>query len=146
MKKEFVIGSNYFFSTYPDYIIKDEDRLIVEDDPIFYKNHMNIKGQGKDYFYFKNKSKEEWIEECLNTKLPMVIGKFLIPEFAEFINLTIDDLSRLQPVVDRLDAKHLYEKSIYDFYIENNSFVLTREALDSAYDIYKKYRNYEFKN
>jgi hypothetical protein len=55
----------------------------------------------------------------------MVIGKFLIPEFNELINFTIDDLPRLEPLLNRLDDKHKYEKIIYDSYIENNAFVLT---------------------
>lgn len=70
----------------------------------------------------------------------MCLGKFLIPEFNEKFGITIEDLKGLSSLLDRLDDKHLYEKIIYDAYIENNDFSLTDEQRQNAYNEYKKYR------
>jgi hypothetical protein len=43
-------------------------------------------------------------------------------------------------MIDNLDIKHLYEKVIYNSYIENKSFVLTDEQRDKAYLLYKQGR------
>lgn len=55
----------------------------------------------------------------------MQLGKFLVPTFIEAIGFTIDDLKKLQPLLDNLDDKHKYEKVIYNTYIQNNDFTLT---------------------
>jgi predicted DNA binding protein len=47
------------------------------------------------------------------------------------------EFSKLKPLVDKLDSKHIYEKSIYNDYISNNSFNLTDKQLETAYNIYK---------
>ena len=70
----------------------------------------------------------------------MVIGKFLVPEFCDAIGFTIEDLPKLEVLVTRLDEKHLYEKIIYDSYIENNAFVLTDRQRDQAYKSYLESR------
>lgn len=67
----------------------------------------------------------------------MQLGKFLVPAFVEAIGFTIENLKRLQPLVDSLDDKHKYEKVIYDSYIENGEFKLTDEQLQKAYLEYK---------
>jgi hypothetical protein len=46
----------------------------------------------------------------------------------------------LQPLVDKMDEKHMYLKTIYDFYITNNEFTLSEQQLNEAYKIYLKYR------
>lgn len=83
---------------------------------------------------------DEFIDYTLNSRLPMEIGKFLVPEIAEYLGCTIDHLKRLKPVIERIDEKHLYEKIIYDSYIKNNGFYLTNEQLDEAYLEYKRLR------
>ena len=80
------------------------------------------------------------IKDALMSKSGMVIGKFLVLEFINELNMTIEDLKTLKPLIERLDEKHLYEKVIYDSYIQNNDFYLTQEQLDEAYKIYKLYR------
>lgn len=67
----------------------------------------------------------------------MQLGKFLVPTFIEAIGFTIDDLKKLQPLLDNLDDKHKYEKVIYNTYIQNNDFTLTDEQLQKAYLKYK---------
>ena len=136
-----LIGSRYFFSEYPDYHSHDIDKVEVQDTNEY--NYVRIiRGQGKDYFFFKRKPKEEMIQDALQQKLAMVVGKFLVPEFCQEIGFTFDDLPRLKPLIDRLDEKHLYEKIIYEAYLSNGSFTLTQEQRDQAYEEYKRLRDY----
>ena len=81
---------------------------------------------------------DEFVEYTLNSKLPMEIGKFLVPEVAKYLGFTISHLKKLTPVVEKLDNKHKYEKIIFDSYLENNGFYLTQEQRDDAYIEYRK--------
>jgi hypothetical protein len=47
-------------------------------------------------------------------------------------------LERLRPLAEKLDDKHLYEKVIYDAYIENGCWGLTDEQRAEAYRIYNE--------
>lgn len=85
-------------------------------------------------------SLDEFIDITLQRNFPMEVGKFLVPDFIKELNVTIKDIKRLKPLIENLDEKHLYEKVIYDSYIENNDFFLTDEHLNKAYEIYLKYR------
>ena len=140
--KQFIIGSNVFFADYyDDYISHDIDELHIMDNwSIKNTNVLNLKNNDKDIFYFKDMSKQEFINDTLTCNTPMRVGKFLVPEFAQHLNMTIDDLKQLKPMIDKLDDKHKYEQLIYDFYIENNDFILTEKQRDIVYDEYKKYR------
>lgn len=55
---------------------------------------------------------------------------------AEFLGFTLEHLKKLEPVVQRLDPKHEYEKIIYYSYIKNGGFYLTDEQRDEAYNVY----------
>ena len=134
-----LMGSRYFFQDYEGYTSHDIDKIEIVDNNEF-KNVRIIRGQGKDYFYFQKRSKEQWILDTLAAELPMAVGKFLIPEFNAQIGFTIEDLPRLKPQFDRLDEKHTYEQIIYDAYIANGDFVLTQEQRDAAYEEYKRTR------
>ena len=90
--------------------------------------------------FWVEKITEEYIKDLLETKMPMQMGKFLIPEVNNYIRFTLEHLKQLKPVVNRLDDKHQPEKVIFDSYIENNGFTLTKEQLDKAYKIYKQYK------
>lgn len=138
--RKFIIGSNYFFRGYPGFHPHDKDYLILEENPKDYKNNMSIRGQGLDYIYWRKMSPREFINRTLITKLPMQVGKFLIPEVCKEIGFTLDNLKELKPVIDKLDDKHKYEQIIYESYIENNDFVLTQEQRDRAYKCYKESR------
>ena len=140
--KRFKIGSAVFFENkFDDYKTKDIDELSIMDRwPIYKTNVLNLKKENKDIFLFKNMSKEEFIEDTLHCPTPMRVGKFIVPEFCEFINFTIDDLKKLEPKFNELDDKHKYEKIIYNAYIENNEFTLTEKQLQEAYNEYRKYR------
>lgn len=140
MKNNILIGSQYFFSCYDDFQSKDIDELqIIETNE--FAQVRQITGQNRCLFQLKrHSSKEEYINWALKSELGMVIGKFLIPEFCEIIGFTIEDLSRLQPLIQKLDDKHKYEEIIFNSYIENGNFTLTKEQRDLAYQSYKMTR------
>ena len=70
----------------------------------------------------------------------MKLGKYICPEFIEYIDLTINDLKKFDKLFDKVDDRHKYQKIIYDSYIQNNSFYMTNDQLRLAYEEYKKYR------
>lgn len=96
---------------------------------------------GEDVFFYRNMSKEGFIKDTIESNVPMRVGKFLIPEFCEYIGFEISDYDKLKPMFDKLDDKHRYEIIIRDAYIENGSFTLTDEQRLKAYEEYKRERN-----
>ena len=134
-----LMGSNYFFSQYKDFKSTDIDKIDIVNTSDF-KDKRIIRGQGKDYIFLKRKPKEELIQDALKSSLALVVGKFLIPEFNKQIGFTIEDLPKVQPLIDRLDDKHKYEKIIYEAYLENKEFSLTQKQRDAAYASYKESR------
>lgn len=138
--KEFRIGSHVFFGRYEDFKSKDIDLLNLVDKPLFQNNIMNMKIGEKDIFFMFFKDKYGAINDAIKNNIPMACGKFLVPEFAQYIGLTIEDLKLLDPLFQALDEKHEYEKIIYESYISNGSFSLTDEQRLQAYDQYKKSR------
>ena len=135
-----LIGSTYFFSEYDDFKSKDIDKIQIIDTNEF-SQMRQITGQGKCLFQMKrHSSKEEYIDWALKSQLGMVIGKFLVPEFNAAIGLSVEDLKRLSPLIERLDDKHRYEEIIFNSYIENGNFTLTKEQRDLAYQSYKETR------
>ena len=139
--KKFKIGSNAFFDTFDDFKSKDNDVLCIMNDWLVDNtNVLKTKTNNDDVFYFKNMTLQQFIDDTLNCDTPMRVGKFLVPEFAQHLNMTIDDLKILEPLFDKLDDNHKYEKIIYDSYIKNNGFYMTKIQLQKAYDEYKRYR------
>ena len=138
-EKSILGGSYYFFNGYPDYIVRDYDKLVLVEGlpaPI-----LKMRRDNEDVIFIKKSSPEEMISECLKPNVPpMRCGKFLIPEFNEKIGFTIEHLLKLKPVFARMDDKHKYEKIIFNAYIKNNSFTLTKAQRDRAYREYKKCR------
>ncbi len=139
--KKFIIGSRYFFDKYDDYKVKDNDELHLMDNWIIdATNVLNMRQDGQDIFYYRNMSKEEFIQEVLDTKNYLKLGKFLIPEFNKEIGFTIEDLKKIKSLFEHVDDKHKYQISIVKSYINNNDFTLTNEQLDISYNIYKNAR------
>lgn len=137
MDNGILIGSKAFFSGIKGFRPSDTDMLYLEDNPKDYNYVKQIRISGNCEYYWKNMPKEEFISYALNRGPAMQLGKFLVPEFVKAIGFTIYDLKQLQPLVDKLDDKHKYEKVIYDSYIENGEFKLTDEQLQKAYLEYK---------
>ena len=135
-----LIGSKYFFKDIEGFSSKDIDYLELIENPSSFNISYQLSGKGKCIFKWKKMSAKEFIQISLKRNCPMELGKFLVKEFCNEIGFTIEDLKKLKPLRDSLDDKHKYEGVIYDFYIENNEFILTEEQLQKAYNEYKKYR------
>ena len=138
--KTFIIGSRAFFDGIEEFIPKDNDELCIMDEFPIRSNTLNLHIKGKDVFLCRNMNKEMFIKDALDCKIPMRIGRFLVPSFAEYIGLTIEDLQKLQSLIDNIDEKHTYERIIYDSYIKNNGFFLTEEQRNDAFKEYKNKR------
>lgn len=139
---QFKMGSSYFFERYDDYIKKDADEICIVDKMLkgTDSNVLNMKIKSTDVFFYRNMSKEEFIHDALSSNVPMRVGKFLIPEFNEFIGFKIDDLYMLSHLFHELDKKHEYERFIFESYIMNGDFTLTDEQCMEAYEAYKSER------
>lgn len=135
-----IVGSSAFFRSIDGFVSKDIDILELIDKPIGFKIFRQIKFPNKCVFQWKRMSPQEFIDVTIKNNTPMEVGKFLVPEFNNEIGFTIDDLKQLDLLFNKLDDKHLYEKIIYDSYIENNQFILTDIQLQKAYEEYLKYR------
>jgi hypothetical protein len=83
-------------------------------------------------------AKEELIALHGENVSGILLGKFLVPDFAKEIDLTIEDLKCLSHLLEKLDEKHTYEKIIFNSYLENGDFYLTDEQRNRAYEEYKK--------
>ena len=139
--KTIKIGSWVFFKNMPNYVSKDVDEMAIQDKWLPKGiNILNFKKDKKDVFLWSPLTKEQFIEDTLNCKVPMRVGKFIVPEFCEYIGFEIKDYELLKPIFDKLDDKHKYEKVIMESYIENNSFTLTEDQLNKAYEVYKQAR------
>ena len=138
----FKVGSSYFFENYLDFIPSDLDEVEFEDNPKLYKYFMQFRKMDKSrcIFKWKKMSADDFVKYTLNTRTPMEIGKFLVPEVANYLGFTIEHLNQLKPIIDQLDDKHKYEQIIYNSYMENNDFFLTPEQKHTAYMIYKQER------
>lgn len=142
---QFIVGSSAFFSRYSNFHPKDMDTLVFVKNTL--GNHPVLRivsnDSNDDTFYCKTGTKEELIDTALSIGLPMGAGKFLVPEVAEYLKLTVEDLKQLEPLFSSLDAKHSYEKLIYEAYLHNNAFVLTDKQRNAAYREYRKTRGYK---
>ena len=135
-----LVGSRAFFEGLNDFKSKDTDILELVDNPIGFKNQRQFKFKDKCVFQWRRMPVNEFISVTLSNNVPMEVGKFLVPEFIEVMNITLDDLKKLEPLFNKLDDKHKYEKIIYDSYMSNRNFVLTEDQLNEAYKEYLKYR------
>jgi len=139
--KQIRIGSTVFFNSFNDFKSKDIDELCILSSPIEDIKSFCLKLNGKDLILYPNLSKDEFIKEDLKVNDSLKVGKYLVPEFIDYIGLKIEDLHKLKPLVNKLDIKHSYEKIIYDSYLNNSEFYLTDEQKNKAYIMYKKARN-----
>lgn len=138
--KEFQVGSQYFFKSFPDFHPHDNDvvQFVDSGEPEF--SFIKQVSNGNCLFQVTRHTNDVLIDYALSKGPAMQVGKFLVPEIIEFLGFTFDDLKRLKPLIDRLDKLHQYEKIIYDSYFENQGFYLTEEQLSAAYQSYKQAR------
>lgn len=136
---EFLTGSKAFFSDYKDFQPHDTD--VVKFNPN--QNHAitYIEKIGHTTFVWKYNKAQDIIDYLLNKyKFPNACNMLLIPDIIKEVGMTFDKLPQLKPLIDKLDDRHKYIEVIYNAYLENGKFELTKEQLDSAYEEYKRER------
>ena len=138
-RKEFLVGSTYFFKDYKNFKSKDIDILYLIDNPYGFNISREISISGRCEFEWKRVSPEEFVERHLKTR-PIKSIKFLNKEFCKEIGFTIEHLKKLKEKFENMDEKHKYTKIIYDAYIQNNDFILTDEQRLSAFNEYLRTR------
>ena len=139
--KKIRCGSSVFFDKFDDYNSKDVDWLVFVDKIPGNQLMWRLKIKDDDLMMFKvGTTKQQHIDMVFDTNVPLKVGKFLVPEFNEYIGFGINELKQFKDFFGKLDNLHKYQKVIYDAYIKNKSFTLTDEQLNNAYAEYKKYR------
>lgn len=137
MNKRFIVGSVAFFNNMPGFHPKDIDVLFLDKNPEDYSVCRQIQLRGKCVFNWRYENKEQLIRD--HNEKGMTLGKFLVPEVAAYIGLTIEDLKLIRKDM-KVDDKHMYELVIADSYIENGDFSMNEEQLNHAYEEYIKSR------
>lgn len=135
-----LIGSKAFFDGLEGFEPHDNDTIeIIETEE--FEHIRQRKFQGDCYFHLRKKpSAQDYIQWDVKHNVGMAVGKYLVPQFAEEINLSFEELKLLQPLIDRLDAKHDYERIIYESYLSNGDFTLTEQQRLEAYNSYRTSR------
>ena len=144
--KEILVGSNAFFKGIEEFKTKNKDYVIFVENPEDFKIRKEIRLRGTGMFYYKRLSPAEMINYTLETNDPLLIGKFLVPEVAEELNLSVSDILPLEPMLSKLGEQYQYQVIIFNHIKNNNSFTLTNEQLDEAYQVYISARKEEEKN
>ena len=140
MNKKILVGSRAFFSQCPKFNSKDTDYLILVNKGNGFQFVRQLSFAHQCVFEFVRRPKQEMIDYALQHGAAMQVGKFLVKEFAEEIGLTVDDLKQLKPLIDNLDTKHAYERIIYDYITENDSWDIPAKVRNAAYKVYKAAR------
>ena len=140
--KRFLIGSKAIFDGYKDYdnYTTDIDILVIEDMLPDDKYECSIKDGDIHYIKWKNLTKAELLDYHRYCHMGTFIQKFLVPEYSEYMGITIEDLRELGRLLKYMDDKHSYEAFVWQAYIDNNGFYMTPEQKEAAYEEYKRKR------
>ena len=98
-------------------------------------------GNQSDFIWDEGLSKEDiikFITEKMKHNAALCV--VLVPEVAEKLGVTIDDLKNLKDEFAKIDAKHQYLDVIREAYIANDSFTLTDTQRLAAFEEYKRER------
>lgn len=135
-----LVGSRAFFADMVGFHSKDYDYLILVDKPQGFKWRREQSMRGVCTFEYKRDTPAAMIAKTIENDDAMLLGKFLVPEVAQAIGATIEDIKFLEVLLPKLDDKHKYEESIFNAYLTNGDFTLTDEQRKRAFSIYQKAR------
>ena len=135
MTQTFLVGSRAFFAGMEGFQPSDRNILRLVSNPA-YKAGKELTGRRTNVFTYTRETAKQMIENTLASGKTIKVGKFLVPDVAHTLGLTITDLQKLQPLISRLGNKQSYQKIIFNAYIENNNFKLTQEQRQAAYEAY----------
>ena len=138
--KKYVVGSRAFFSGMEGFRSKDKDYLVLEDNPIGYNWRREQSLRGICTFYYKRLPVEQLVQRCLGMRDALQLGKFLVPEVAAELRMSVDDIRPLETLLPLLDEKHRYYEIIFRAYLTNGSFTLTEAQRLEAYKSYTESR------
>ena len=136
---KFTVGSNAFFKDIEGFVPHDNDMLYIMDEWDFEGRSAIIRKDDTDMLLYPDKGLG-LIDDCTKQNDPLTAGKFLVPEFCNYIGATISDISVLSSLFDKMDDKHKYETYIFKCYLGNKDMFLTSEQLEKAYSLYKESR------
>lgn len=145
MEKKITIGSRAFFSGMPDFHPKDTDTLVLTDAPKGFAHYKQSSMSGKCLIQWAVKPKEEFISYALREKANgLEFGKFLVPEVAKELGITLDDLKTLYAFYkDKINKTHQYQRIICEAYFTNGDFTLTDAQREEAFKSYTETRKVE---
>lgn len=138
--KKILTGSRAFFSGMEGYQPKDTDTIVIVSNPQGFEYVRQTSRGSSCTFEVADRPKADHIRHALEKAPAMTLVRFLTPDYAKHIGLTVADLDQLQPLADRLDPKHQYARIILDAYRENGDFTLTDAQRTEAYAAYKAAR------
>lgn len=141
MDKQFTVGSRAFFADMPDFRSKDSDILVLTDEPAGFQWRREQQLRGVSTFMYKREPIAQMIQRTLDADDPLLVGKFLVPEVAAELGVSVADILPLQPLVSKLDDKHKYYAVIFNAYQANGSFTLTQAQRNEAFQLYTEARN-----
>ncbi len=138
--KQILVGSRAFFSGMKGFKSKYRDFLILVEKPQGFNWRREQSVRGICTFEYKLGTPAEMVAKTLEVGDPLLIGKFLVPEVADVLGATVEDILPLETLLPKLDNKHQYEAVIFNAIKDNGSFTLTDEQLKDAYNSYQNAR------
>lgn len=141
MSKKILVGSRAFFSGCEGFRSKDHDYLELVETPNDFSWRREQSLRGVCTFSYKLEPAADMVRRTLESGDALLVGKFLVPEVAGAIGATVADILPLETLLPNLDKRHKYVAVIFEAVKQNNSFVLTEEQRDEAYEVYKQSKN-----
>ncbi len=138
-----LVGSRAFFDGVDGFHSKDRDYLILVERPqnFNWRREQNLRGMC--LFEYKKDTPTAMIAKTLEVGDALLIGKFLVPEVAQAIGATVEDILPLESLLPKLDAKHQYEAVIFEAIKTNGTFTLTDRQRQEAFRQYQLARTKE---
>lgn len=135
-----LVGSRAFFNGMKGFQSKDHDFLVLVEQPKGFTWRREQSVRGICTFEYKLGTPAEMVAKTLEVGDPLLIGKFLVPEVADVIGATVEDILPLESLLPKLDDKHQYEAVIFSAIKTNGSFTLTDEQRQEAFKAYMSAR------
>lgn len=138
--KKFVVGSRAFFRGMAGFSPKDQDFLVLESAPWDHKWRREQHLRGVCTFFYKIEPPAQMVQRAVDSQDALQLGKFLVPDVAAALKMTIEDIRPLEALLTLLDEKHRYYEVIFRAYMANGSFTLTEAQRLEAYKSYTESR------
>lgn len=135
-----LVGSRAFFSGISGFSSKDHDYLELVENPTTFQWRREQSLRGTCTFQFRKEPAARMVQRTLDNGEALLVGKFLVPEVAQAIGATVNDILPLEALLSKLDDKHQYVAVIFDAVKQNGSFELTDEQRAAAYEVYRQAR------